>query len=388
MSVATDSMGLPFNSSSTMSTLPVPGVVPVPNIQTSPSFGNVMGALRLQQPGQQFLNQGVQALTPSSGISPETQQAIDVINKQRDYYASLGQSAAQGLATQRGIAGSSTEQFGVQNALTQTNNAALGQIQGLLSNDVQNKAALQLAQGQLLGGYGTNLNQLQAGLSGLGGQLTSDEIASQRNMALSQQALGLQAMLGQQGIDLGYANINSAQSIASQQARNALIGSVGQMLTPYLFGGGGGGGMLGGLFGGGGGSLTGTAYGGAGSPASSLFPGGLGQVGTGTSGFSFGMPNLALGAGGMIAGQNMFGNNMYSNIGGVAGGIGGSMFGPIGSGIGSFLGEGLGNVYGNLNNTAKSLINPFANPSATLNTIGSGISKVGKSISHAVGSPF
>lgn len=391
--IATANMGLMPNFSgnstnSTMSTMPLSsntGVVPMPNFGSmSPNFSDVQRSLQLQQPGQQYINQATKMLTPSSGISPETQSAIDMINKQRDYYAGLGQSAAQGLATQRGIAGSSTEQFGVQNAFTQTNNAALGSIQGLLRQDVQNKAALQQTGGQLLGNYGQNLNQIQGALSQTGGQLTSDEVASLRNMGLSQQALAMQGMLGQQGIDLGYANINASQNVAQQQARNQLIGSIGQMLAPSLIGrsmlGGGGGGGMGLLSGGGGGLVSGLMgqggggflMGAPGSGLGNMLPAGLQSGGGGIGGYGIGglMPSVALGAGGMLAGQSVFGNNTFSNAGGVLGGVVGSMFGPLGTAAGSFLGEGVGN---SVNGTF---------------TKGNVVSNIGHDISHAVGSPF
>jgi hypothetical protein len=338
------------------------------NFGMSPSFSDIQKNLQPQQ----------------VGTSSDVQSAIDLINKQRDYYAGLGASNAQGLALSRGQAGSSTEQFGVQQAINQTNQAALGATGNLLQQNMQN-----------------NLQQrLQLG------QLTSDEIASLRNMGLSQQYMGLQQSLGQQGINLGYANMDAARQYANQQSRNQLIGAGANLLGSgafgNLFGGGGGGGLFGGSgtggggglfgnFGGnvsqafGGGSLSGTGYGGAGSPSSSLFPGGLGPQGVGTGTGMGGMQlgggmglgaNLAGGGVGMLAGQQAFGNNRYSNIGGIGGGIMGSMFGPIGAGLGSFAGEGVGAAYGGLSNLGKSAvtaINPFA-------AGGTGISNVVKSI--------
>ena len=85
---------------------------------------------------------------------------------------------------------------------------------------------------------------------------------------------------------------------------------------------------------------------------------------------ALGMGDIMPGLGGALIGQQVFGNNTASNIGGLVGGIGGSFFGPLGSAAGSFLGEGIGN--------------------SVSGTFGSGntFNNIGKDIHRAIGSPF
>ena len=147
---------------------------------------------------------------PASGIAPAYQSAIDLINKQRDYYANLGTGVAQGLAARRGMAGSSIEQYGTQEAINQANLSATNSTASLL-------------------GSGANAQtQLTSNL----GNLTSDEIASLRNMGLSQQQLALQQSLGQQGLNIAQQNIGAAQRVAQQQGTNSLINSGMNLMAP------------------------------------------------------------------------------------------------------------------------------------------------------------
>lgn len=336
---------------------------------------------------------------PPGGLLPQYQTAIDLINKQRDYYAGLGASAAQGLATKRGNAGSSTEQFGVQSAYNDANRTAMEQTASLLG---------QSAAGQ---------TQLQ----GILGNLTSDEVASLRNMSLSQQQMALQQMLGQRGLDIAQQNIGASEDIANQQARNSLIGSIGNMVSPFLlpklfgssgvpgmgsgtaggggiFNVGGGNGFLG--MGGSGTTASGVGYSGAGAPASSLFPGGVtapgGTVGTGVGGggmfgaggslfntagtSAMGAGDVLPGVAGWQLGTHQFGDNRYTNTGGIIGATAGSMFGPLGSAAGGFIGAGLGGlsnqeanqVSKHFGNTAGSVLR-YTNP---LTAIPDSISKV------------
>ena len=312
----------------------------VPNFnmpQGSPNFSNIQSMLA----------------PPSTGLQPQYQQILDTINQQRDYYGAQARASAVSLAAQRGQTGSSMEQFGVNQADLSTNMASLNAIQQTLGQSAQ----------------------AQTANTQLGAQLTSDEIASLRNLGLSEQSLGLQQQLGQQGLNIAQQNITSAQNIAQQQARNNLLMSGSSLLAPYLFGGGGGGGLFGGmgggqgLFGGGGtGGMLGSGLGLFGGPGlGATGPNGLpigvqgpGLPGAGAAnGFMAGgmVPNIAAGGLGMVLGQNAFGaNNMYSNAGGIAGGAGGSIFGPAGTAIGSFAGEGLGGAFGRQSPTTQAEI--------------------------------
>lgn len=308
---------------------------------------------------QGVFQQGVNAAAPSQGISPQYQTILDSIQKQQDYANSVSAANASSLAAKRGLSGSSTEQFGVQQGLAQNSLVAQNAIQSTLGQNAQQQTQLQALQAQL---YGNRANQL-AGLN-------SDELTSLRNSDYSQQYLQLQQSLGQQGLNIQQQNIAANQKIAQQNAQNSLLQSGATLAAPYLFGGGGGsaGGAgffssLGGsLFGGSGaagaGSLTGTAYTGAPGAASSLFPGGLGAVGTGTP---------ALSAAGYTPG-----------VGAVIGaGAGAMALANLGQKYGGTVGSFLANPIGAQLNLAKSALSSGGN---AISNFGSDVSKAASSV--------
>lgn len=302
--------------------------------------------------GQQTFQQGIQAAQPQQGITPELQQVMDIIRQNQDYAAKTGMSRAQALAVRRGLPGSSIEQFGVQQANEAASRAGQEQMANVLLANVQRQQALQDLQTR---GYFERAGQeasLGAQLGTAEGQLTSDEIASLRNIQLANQQMQLQQMLGERGIDAQYANIAMQGDIANRESRNQLIGTGASLLSPLLFGGGGGlgggggggGGLLSGLFGGGGaagvGGIANTSAGAAGA-SSSLFPGGLGSVGTAApAGMARFLPGLGL------AGLT---------VGGVLG-------------------------YQSLSDKAKSVVAPLVNPIKTVKTVGKSVSKAVKKV--------
>lgn len=341
----------------------------------------------------------IKSATPSAGISSGYQSILDTIKKQQDYATGVGTSAAQSLAAKRGLTGSSIEQFGTQQAVEAASRAAQdASTNALLQNESQQNALRQL-QAQL---YGSRAQSL-AGLN-------SDELTSLRNADFSQQQLAQQGLLGQQQIDLARANIGAAEDIASEQARNSLISSGASILAPYLlpklfgFGGGGAGaggvpgaaggggsGVLGGLFniGGGNGFLGLSGAGGAPLPAGALGPASPGMFGPGgalfnTAGTStLGASNILPGLAGWQLGTHTFGDNRYTNTGGIIGGIGGSIFGPAGSALGAFLGAGAGKlsdrvatgVSKRLGNTAGSIVR-YTNPLTAIPDVAHKVSNV------------
>jgi hypothetical protein len=272
--------------------------------------------------GQQTFQQGINAAQPQQGITPELQQVLDIIRQNQNYAGQQGMSQAQALAGRRGLAGSSIEQFGVQQANESASRAGQEQMANVLLQNVQRQQALQDLQTR---GYFERAGQeasLGAQLGTAEGQLTSDEIASLRNIQLANQQMELQRSLGERGIDAQMANIGAQRDIAADEQRNALIGTGASLFAPYLMGGlfgapgggGGGGGGLGGLFGGGAaaagvGGVANTSAGALGA-SSSLFPGGLGTVGTPAAG---GIPFLpiAAGIGGALAMRNAVDKNTF-----------------------------------------------------------------------------
>lgn len=179
--------------------------------------------------GADRFNQGQDILKPSQGLSPEIQQTLDIIRQNQDYAAQQGMSAAQALAVRRGIGGSSVEQFGVQSANDAASRAAGDQVSKVLLQQVQNAHDNQLKQADA---YFARAQQE--------GTLTSDEIASQRNILLYQQQLELQKMLGTQANDIARENIGVSKDIANSEQRNNLIntgiGAVAPFVLPKLFG--------------------------------------------------------------------------------------------------------------------------------------------------------
>jgi hypothetical protein len=375
--------------------------------------------------GQDTFRQAITASSPSAGISPETQQVLDIIRKNQDYSSAQGASQAQALASRRGLAGSSVEQFGTQSANEAASRAGQDATASVLNQYTQQQAAMKQLQAQglfqrsgqeLQGSDQLQQTQNQALITRMQqeGTLSSDEIASLRNMSYANQSLALQSLLGQEGLDISRQNIGVSQDIANQQSRNQLLGLGSNLLAPYVLprmfgsapgavpgtGAGSGTGFLSSLFGGGGSStFTGTAAPNAGA-GSTLFPGGIGPVGTGTSasGFPLGggagfLPNLGAGALGYGVGHSVFGStqpgdqaasNIYSGIGAV----GGSLFGPVGTGVGAALGYGYGKgvnrltqgAYNSLGNTGGSIVKAVINPIGSTIDMGKKAANVVKNV--------
>lgn len=286
--------------------------------------------------GQQTFQQGINAAQPQQGMTPELQQVMDIIRQNQDYAAQTGMSNAQALAVRRGLPGSSIEQFGVQQANEAASRAAQEQMTNVLLANVQRQQALQDLQAR---GYFERAGQeasIGAQLGTAEGQLTSDEIASLRNIQLANQQMELQRSLGERGINAQMANIDAQREIADQEQRNALLGTGASLFAPYvlpkLFGAGGAGGGLAGLGGGGAmagiGGVANTSAGAMGA-SSSLFPGGLGTVGTPAGGG--GLAGLGgLGGAALIGGAGL-GAAALSKMGEKKGGtLGGIIANPIG----------------------------------------------------------
>lgn len=198
--------------------------------QYAPSIQDILGNLKNVNLGESNLfKQGVTAATPSQGISPQTQNILNIIKQQQDYAQKQGVSQAQALAGRRGIAGSSTEQFGVQSAIEAAARSGQEATQQALGQDFQAQQALQQLQAQgLFQGAGQEMN-VNATLNSLAANLTSDELASLRGMSDADKNRVLQEKLGNMGI--------AAQNYATTQARdaakqansptNALLGGIG-----------------------------------------------------------------------------------------------------------------------------------------------------------------
>lgn len=335
-----------------------PAVGPLPNPQmptiqprpkdrfvsmpSTPNFQDIISSLNnpnRQIGGQATFERGVQAAQPFNGISPETQHILDMIRDNQIYNEGRGVAAANSLSLKRGVPGSSMEQFGVQEAVGQAARAAQDARANVLLENLKRNQALQDLQARGFFERAGQEGQIGANLGINEANLTSDEIASNRNLALANRSLDLQQLLGQQGIDVARQNIGAQRDINKENALYGLLGSIGGAATPYalsrLFGApGGGGGVLGGLLGSSaastGGGLVGQAFNPAGgAAASSLFPGGLGPVGTGVP--AAGGAGIGLGGALGIAGAGL-GAMALANYGKQMGGDVGAFFAnPIGA---------------------------------------------------------
>lgn len=326
-----------------------------------PTYQDIMAKLNQPYAGQANFDKGINTLAPTAPgvLDPGYQKTLDNIRANANYYGTNAASTASALAARRGGAGSSVEQFGVQTALDNTNRTAADQEAQVYLSNLQRQQSLQDQTGAA---YLTRAGQegsAGTSLANTGAQLTSDELASQRNMAFQQQQLQLQALLGQQGIDLGYANIGASKNIAQQNGQYGLLGSLAGGILPSLLGGGGSGsgGLLGGLFGGGAASGYGAA----------LAPGIAGPAGpaAGVAGIG-GLGTLGLiGAAGLgsMAINNFTTPYLKNALGQTAGGTASYLMNPIGSSLNALKGiSGGGNVISNATSkigNAVSSVFPF-----------------------------
>lgn len=348
--------------------LPIPGAfgnIPVPSpvpgsmntIPTTPvaapaqpTFNDIVNRLnsnRTVNPvrevgGGATLERSLGEIAPSTGLRPEIQRVLDLIQQRTTEARSRGVSEAQALAVRRGIAGSSTEQFGTQTAASEAEKAGRDAETNILLENAKREQALQDLRARILadrstqeGTVGAQVGiqeaQLGADLDKALAGLTSDEIASLRNMDLANRTLALQQLLGERGLAIESANIDASKDIARDAARNNLltagIGAVVPSVLQKILGGGGG------AAAGGGGGAGGLA---------SLFSLGLGGGG----------------AGGGAAG------------GAAASGAGAAAAAP-GLGIVPAAGLAIGGIaaYQSLSDKGKAIVAPLVNPVATVKTV-------------------
>jgi len=186
----------------------------------SPTFQDVLA--KIEGAGIKSARAGLAELETIEGIRPETQKILDEIREQSEVGMKMGISTARALAEKRGIEGSSIEQFGVQSAVKQ-------------SEQVRQAAELPVLQQEL--GFNEELTKLRAhGLFGIGemersnavaaAQLTSDELATIRNLMENDKNRELQKYLGERGIAVSMANASAAASAARDQAKQNLLGQV------------------------------------------------------------------------------------------------------------------------------------------------------------------
>lgn len=318
----------PDVSAFTAPTAPATSTTTTPN-PNSPTFQDILN--RLNKPADlsssPLFQQAITASTPSGGISPQTQNILDVIKKQQQQSQAEGIAAAQSLAAKRGITGSSTEQFGTQQAIELAQRTGQDATTAALTNDLNQQNALKMTQVQgLFQGAGLQL-QSNDDLNKLAATLTSDQIASLNNMDFQNRSLALQQLLGQQGIQAANANIAAQKDISKQNSQYGLAGSILQGATPFAL--------------------------------AKLFPGAAtipGVSGAGAAGIGFGGAAALAGAGIGLMGADKYVNNhadLNRSLGATAGSLVRTAINPVGAQL----------------NFAKDLV---SNPSATVNKALSG----------------
>jgi hypothetical protein len=209
-------------------------------VADDPRFADVLapvyGGKPIAERGQEYFQQGLQTSAPSQGISPETQQILNIIRQQQDYAQRQGVSQAQSLAAKRGITGSSMEQFGTQQAIEAAARSGQDASAQVLGQNFAANEALKQMQAQALfqrAGQQQEVGTTEAGLGNqrdiLASQLTSDELASLRGIQQAGSDRALQQYLGERGIQAQ----NQATYQSGQNAKrandpfNLLIGGVG-----------------------------------------------------------------------------------------------------------------------------------------------------------------
>lgn len=180
--------------------------------------------------GRDLFERGLGNLNMGGGISPEIQGVMDRIAQLRASAEGSAASRAQALATKRGIGGSSIEQFGVGSAVSEAGRPFLEQEANTLLAEAQRQQQLRDLSSRALferGGLeattsadlASSMAQLDLARRSQVASLTSDELASLRNLQEAGQNRALQEKLGILGVNAQYANI-SAQQDANKRANN------------------------------------------------------------------------------------------------------------------------------------------------------------------------
>lgn len=157
--------------------------------------------------------------------NPEMKALLSNIDEQGGINYDKLTSTASALASRRGLAGSSIEQFGVNQAGVGARQATIDARNQVLLQAAQRQQAARDLAAQALFQQGQAGIAGEYGLAGQNAQLNSDELASLRNM-----------FLGERGIELGYGNITQADR-ASRRANNPLnllISGVGSGATAAI----------------------------------------------------------------------------------------------------------------------------------------------------------
>lgn len=191
--------------------------------------------------GRDMLERGLATLNAGGGTSPEIQAVMDRIASLRSTAEGSAASRAQALATKRGIGGSSIEQFGVGSAVSEAGRPYTEQEANVLLQEAARQSQLRDKAADALFGranteattsasLATSFGEMDATRRGLIASMTSDELASLRNLDEAGQNRALQEKLGILGIN-AQIEANETAADASKKANNPfniVLGGIGQ----------------------------------------------------------------------------------------------------------------------------------------------------------------
>lgn len=172
----------------------------------------------LKTAGIETAREGLAELAPSQELRPETLRILEQIRAESDISREKGVSLARATAEKSGITGSSIERFGVGQAIGETERARLAAENPILQQNLAHEQNLQVLRAEGLFGIG----QMEASNAQAVAQLTSDELASIRNLQEAGKDRELQLYLGERGIQVSRENIAAAERNA-KKARDAQI---------------------------------------------------------------------------------------------------------------------------------------------------------------------
>ncbi len=176
----------------------------------------------LKGAGIETAREGLAELAPSTELRPETLRILEQIRAESDISREKGVSLARATAEKGGITGSSIEQFGVGQAIGETERARLAAENPILQQNLEHEQNLQVLRAEGLFGIG----QMEQSNAHAVAQLTSDELASIRNLQEAGKDRELQKYLGERGIQVSRENIAAAERNSRRQRDASIISSV------------------------------------------------------------------------------------------------------------------------------------------------------------------
>jgi hypothetical protein len=190
---------------------------------------------------RELTQQALGEIGPTTGIRPEFQDILAGIEMDTAKQADQAASRAQALAVRRGVEGSTIEQFGVQEGAGAAEEAGRRLSQEVKFQNVQlnqlnsqqratllsTQAGLEAAAAQIEFQGGQEAKTLFATLDqnnrALMATLSSDELASVRNLIESNKDRELQKYLGERGISVSQDNVNAAREDSKRRERGNII---------------------------------------------------------------------------------------------------------------------------------------------------------------------